>query len=147
MRGLQTHLPLSGLTLMASTIKNVARAAGVSAATVSRVLNGADNVSGETRTKVLTAISRLQYCPNPHAVELRRANAGAAPNGRAQVRALVGKRAKPPSYSLGNFQTTHGQKGQLRLFAGEFKRVRRVVAKLNRDLEKLKRIIPEIIGE
>src|ERR1035437_7261566 len=43
-------------------------------ATLSRVVNGADNVSGERRTKVLTAVSELQYCPNLYAAELGRAN-------------------------------------------------------------------------
>jgi LacI family transcriptional regulator len=57
-----------------ATVRDVARLAGVSAATLSRVVNGADNVSGERRTKVLTAVSELQYCPNLYAAELGRAN-------------------------------------------------------------------------
>ena len=52
--------------------------AGVSTATVSRVVNGAPNVSGATRTKVLIAVSRLQFRPNEHAAQLGRANAGTA---------------------------------------------------------------------
>jgi hypothetical protein len=58
------------------TVKDVARLAGVSHATVSRVVNGAGNVSSKTRTRVLTAVSNLQYCPNAHAAELGRANGG-----------------------------------------------------------------------
>jgi predicted transcriptional regulator len=58
------------------TVKDVARLAGVSQATVSRVVNGANNVSGKTRTRVMTAVSNLQYCPNAHAAELGRANGG-----------------------------------------------------------------------
>jgi transcriptional regulator with XRE-family HTH domain len=58
------------------TVKDVARLAGVSTATVSRVTNGACNVSGKTRTKVASAISKLKYRPNAHAAELGRANAG-----------------------------------------------------------------------
>ena len=65
---------ITGLNVVSCTIKDVARLAGVSIATVSRVANGGGNVSGKTRTKVLTAISRLQYCPDPHAVHLGRAN-------------------------------------------------------------------------
>src|SRR5690606_18294523 len=44
--------------------KDVARLAGVSQSTVSRVLNNAPNVSPETRQKVLSAIEQLQYTPN-----------------------------------------------------------------------------------
>ena len=44
--------------------KDVARLAGVSQSTVSRVLNHAPNVSPETRQKVLSAIEQLQYTPN-----------------------------------------------------------------------------------
>jgi hypothetical protein len=58
------------------TIKDVARLAEVSTASVSRVVNGAGNVSSATKTKVLTAISRLQYSTNVHAAELGRAKGG-----------------------------------------------------------------------
>ena len=64
------------MSVRSCTIKDVAKLAGVSTATVSRVLTDAGNVSGETRTKVLTAIARLQYCRNAHAAELGRANSG-----------------------------------------------------------------------
>jgi LacI family transcriptional regulator len=59
-----------------STVKDVAKLAGVSTATVSRVTNGAGVVSDHARRKVLEAISRLQYSPNSHAVELARAGRG-----------------------------------------------------------------------
>ena len=126
---------------MASTIKDVARLAGVSTTTVSRVANGAGKVSGETRTKVLTAISRLQYCPNAHAAELGRGNSSGAPKSHAHVRALVGKREKPPSYPGADSQEVYRKRGRLRFLEGEYTRVRRVVAKLSKDLEKLRSII------
>lgn len=47
-----------------STIKDVAHAAGVSVATVSRVLNNQGNVKNETVEKVNEAISKLSYSPN-----------------------------------------------------------------------------------
>ena len=43
------------------TIKDVARFANVSTATVSRVLNDSGPVSGETRAKVQQAIEALKY--------------------------------------------------------------------------------------
>ncbi|UTR15630.1 catabolite control protein A [Salipaludibacillus sp. LMS25] len=46
------------------TIYDVAREAGVSMATVSRVVNGNPNVKPTTRKKVLEAIERLGYRPN-----------------------------------------------------------------------------------
>lgn len=46
------------------TIKDVAREAGVSIATVSRVINKADNVNPEMRKRVLEVITRLDYKPN-----------------------------------------------------------------------------------
>lgn len=46
------------------TIYDVAREAGVSMATVSRVVNGNQNVKETTRRKVLDVIERLDYRPN-----------------------------------------------------------------------------------
>lgn len=49
---------------MAASIKDVAKEAGVSIATVSRVLNDVDVVNEETKKKVLEAINKLGYRPN-----------------------------------------------------------------------------------
>ncbi|MDQ0208153.1 catabolite control protein A [Alkalicoccobacillus murimartini] len=49
---------------MNTTIYDVAREAGVSMATVSRVVNGNPNVKPTTRKKVLEAIEQLGYRPN-----------------------------------------------------------------------------------
>ncbi|WP_100399904.1 catabolite control protein A [Bacillus sp. FJAT-44742] len=49
---------------MNTTIYDVAHEAGVSMATVSRVVNGNPNVKPATRKKVLDAIERLGYRPN-----------------------------------------------------------------------------------
>ncbi len=49
---------------MAASIKDVAREAGVSIATVSRVLNDIDVVNEETKKKVVEAIKKLGYRPN-----------------------------------------------------------------------------------
>lgn len=55
------------------SIEKVARAAGVSTATVSRVLNGHPGVKPVTREKVLAAITASQYQPNLLARQLRTA--------------------------------------------------------------------------
>lgn len=52
------------------TIEDVARAAGVSAMTVSRVINGGKNVRESTRAAVLEAVERLNYSPNSAARSL-----------------------------------------------------------------------------
>lgn len=49
---------------MSTSIKDVARLAGVSVATVSHVINETRFVTDETRGKVLAAIDELQYSPN-----------------------------------------------------------------------------------
>jgi DNA-binding LacI/PurR family transcriptional regulator len=46
------------------TIKDVAREANVSIATVSRVINGKDRVKKETREKILRAIEKLNFVPD-----------------------------------------------------------------------------------
>lgn len=51
-----------------STIYDVARLAGVSSATVSRVLNGPDKVGEDKRRKVLAAIQELNFVPKADAV-------------------------------------------------------------------------------
>lgn len=50
-----------------TTIKEVAKHAGVSVATVSRVMNNQDIVKSEKKNKVLEAIAALNYVPNPAA--------------------------------------------------------------------------------
>ena len=54
-----------------SSIKDVARRAGVSIATVSHVLNNTKHVSDKTRDRVLKAVEGLQYHPNQEARSLR----------------------------------------------------------------------------
>ncbi|MCR5425877.1 MAG: LacI family transcriptional regulator [Lachnospiraceae bacterium] len=51
----------------AVTIYDISKQAGVSIATVSRVLNGSDNVSEATRQKVLKAMEESGYTPNAFA--------------------------------------------------------------------------------
>ena len=55
---------------MKATILDVAAAAGVSVATVSRVINGNYSVKPATADRVRTAAAQLQYVPNIQAREL-----------------------------------------------------------------------------
>ncbi|MGW8317337.1 MAG: LacI family DNA-binding transcriptional regulator, partial [Bacteroidales bacterium] len=52
-------------------LKDVASKAGVSIATVSRVINGAPNISDETRIRVQKAMKSLNYRPSRIAKRLR----------------------------------------------------------------------------
>lgn len=54
----------------AATILDVAKAAGVSVATVSRALRGLPNVAPATRERVIAAASELAYRPDPNAARL-----------------------------------------------------------------------------
>lgn len=55
-----------------TTVLDVARIAGLSAATVSRVLSGQGPVSADARKRVLSVVEQLDYRPNPLAQGLRR---------------------------------------------------------------------------
>ena len=55
------------MTNRVGRIRDVALETGLSTATISRVMNGARNVSPETRKRVLDACSKLDYLPNPAA--------------------------------------------------------------------------------
>ena len=68
--------PAGGESARPCTVKDIARLAGVSTATVSRVVNGTGTVSLKTKTKVLAAILRAHYSPNAHAALLGRENGG-----------------------------------------------------------------------
>jgi LacI family transcriptional regulator len=54
-----------------ATIKQVAAEAGVSTATISRVLNDSGYVSNEIKQRVMNAVSKLQYQPNAIARSLK----------------------------------------------------------------------------
>jgi LacI family transcriptional regulator len=62
---------------MSVTIKDVARLAGVSVATVSRVLNASAPVRDDTRARVLEVAGELRFSPNGAARSLSRQRAGA----------------------------------------------------------------------
>lgn len=53
-----------------ATIDDIATAAGVSAASVSRALNGTGRVGATTRVRILSVVEQLGYVPNPMARSL-----------------------------------------------------------------------------
>ena len=72
-----------------TTIRDVARAAGVGVGTISRVLNSSSQVSRQTRTRVLEAIRRLGFRPH------------------AQARRILKRRAEMVCFLLSNRDFLH----------------------------------------
>jgi hypothetical protein len=68
-----------------ATVKDIAKLAGVSTATVSRVINASSTVSPLARTAVITAIDQLRYIPNRNASELALIAAFKRRRGRMRV--------------------------------------------------------------
>src|SRR5512147_1279177 len=90
------------------TMRDVAQFSGVSAQTVSRVINGDIHVSNKTRSRVLRAIDELKFQPNRAAQSLvtNRSHIleviifGTAYYGPSQMVAQVEMEAKALGYSL-----------------------------------------------
>lgn len=74
------------------TMADVARAAGVSRATVSRVLSGSAEVAATRRDRVLVAINDLGYVPSSGAQQLA--------GGRARSVGLLIRDSRNPTYGL-----------------------------------------------
>jgi DNA-binding LacI/PurR family transcriptional regulator len=75
---------------MVYTMKDVARRAGVSPATVSRVLNNTHYIADETRARVLSVVNELNYFKNVHAQRLA--------TGQSDLLALVISEIANPFY-------------------------------------------------
>jgi transcriptional regulator with XRE-family HTH domain len=114
------------------TLKDVAEMAGVSKATASRVVNGVDNVSSVTRARVLSAISRLKYSPDIHAVELRRGKGG------MRSKRSTGTGLQPARRAGAQNQRRNAER--LRLLEEENARLKRLVTNLSMDVAMWRRI-------
>ena len=78
-----------------ASMADVARIAGVSGQTVSRVANGARNVDAATRERVLAAMREVGYRPNSAARALR--SGQFQQHRRDRVRALQRRQRPAPS--------------------------------------------------
>lgn len=81
---------------MSLTLEDIARLSGASRSTVSRVINGDENVSPATRQRVLDAIQQHNYQPNQAA---RRLAAGRANTLGLVIAARVGATFNDPYFS------------------------------------------------
>jgi transcriptional regulator with XRE-family HTH domain len=126
---------LAGRNVRSCTLTDIARLAGVSTATVSRVVNGSGTVSRKTKMKVLSAISGLRYRPNTHAAELGRENRGIPRNRSVYEAASYAATAKKTSNPGAGTINKRRTERQLQFLEEENSRLRRLVAELTGKLE------------
>lgn len=119
------------------TIRDIAELAGVSIATVSRVINGTGRVSDEKRTRVLALISDSHYCPNAHAIELVRGRRG-NPRGRALHRISEVDR-DVRRHSVPGSAGKHEEVQKINSLRKENVELRNLVRILSREIEKWRR--------
>ena len=132
---------------MPCTLKDVAQLAEVSETTVSRVINGAENVSDDTRTKVLSAISRLDYRPDENAVKLRRGRSGIRRRRGIHVLSVPFTGTQMHSDSAAKPQNEQRRLGRLRLLEEENVRLKQLVTNLNMDVEMWRKVAQALSTE
>lgn len=108
-------------SVQSASIADVARLAGVSAQTVSRVSTGAQNVRPETKERVLKAMAQLGYTPNQAARALRDGRfktigvitQQVSRTGEALIAASIVEAAAEKGYSINLFQVAHPETEEL----------------------------------
>lgn len=90
-----------------ATIEDVARAAGVSPMTVSRVINDKGHVNDATRSRVVWAIKEMRYTPNSAAQALAAGDAAHRRPTAAEIAALLGLE---PNATCGSVRVTYTSK-------------------------------------
>jgi transcriptional regulator with XRE-family HTH domain len=123
------------------TLSDVARVAGVSKMTVSRVLNGHPRVSAEKVDRVNAAISKLHYLPNEHAIKLRRGKGKGSPNGVIQMPVLLEEKSARQWRPLDEVLRSPVPTSERTLSEDEYAKLRTLLFFLNENLEQLASII------
>jgi DNA-binding LacI/PurR family transcriptional regulator len=75
------HRPRAMVGTMSVSIREIARLAGVSSATVSRVINGSNLVTNETTQRIQKIVRELNFVPNRSAIQLK--------NGKSQIYGII----------------------------------------------------------
>jgi transcriptional regulator with XRE-family HTH domain len=117
---------------MAVTVRDVANRAGVSIATVSRVLNHSAAVTSETKDKVFAAISSLDYAPNLIAVALRKCHERGSKRRETIAGAPITVPSAPAAHAADHRKATE----ELRALKKENRQLKRLIGKFGRELVK-----------
>ena len=126
--------------MVSCTLRDVARAAGVSIATVSRVVNGVEHVSSATKSKVLVAISVLGYTPDIHALELSRRKHEGRRIDKVKKFSANGKRQEVNSVLPVQALNDWRKAARVHVLEEENVRLRRLITNLIMDVEMRKRL-------
>jgi transcriptional regulator with XRE-family HTH domain len=122
-----------------TTLNVVAKLAGVASTTVSRVVNGSENVAAATREKVLAVIKDLDYTPNVHAANLRRKRLNdETPNG-SNDRLVVGANQRLRAGCDSNARVSCPPEGAFKYSPEERWALAREIIRLRRELDRLKK--------
>lgn len=121
-----------------ATLKRVAELAGVAPATVSRVINGAENVATATREKILAVIRDLDYTPNIHAANLRRKNSNDENTGDSKDR-FVGANERLIDRCNSSSNVPHPPKKAFIFSPEEDRAFAQQMIRLRRDLDRLRK--------
>ena len=126
-----------------ATLRAVARLAGVAPITVSRVVNGAENVAAATREKVLAIIRDLDYTPNVHAAQLsRRRSKNERHSDSSDGLVNVDRRLRERCNSSGH--ASWPSDGSLILSPAEGRELTQELIRLLRDVEDLRKYTQRI---
>ena len=119
---------------MATTVRDVAMYAGVSIATVSRVLNNPAMVSQKTKDNVQAAIASLEFLPNPNAAALRRNHRPKEKRPQRTTSLAASRNASAPH--LSNARPAQRATDRLGALKQENRMLRRLLRRFNRDVVK-----------
>jgi len=126
---------------MPPTVKDIARLAGVSLATVSRVTSGQTAVSAAVRSRVLSAIAKLQYIPNEHAAKLARARSRRSTLERTQLSSSAHKQKPRLNQRHPNLIRDSMDVDRLRALEAENLRLQRLVRRLGEELDRYRAFV------
>ena len=132
------------------TLKHVAILAGVAPVTVSRVINGSENVAAATRQKILAIIQTLDYTPNIYAANLRRRKPADETAREFEIRPGWGnkpvraRRNTPGNPVRPAERTSLSNPGERQEFAQQMLRLRRDLDRLRKHTERIKTCVDTI---